>query len=303
MRFTYSNVPNSGAIATLQCTEDVEILFVHQDRSGYALEYQVSTESPSNEKRASSGKIRLSKDQAVRPISGKAFAVQGTRSGRRLKQSDKVDIHHETDEAISFDSDGPGNVVLVQVELKEHGKTIFRSILTETRPAPRGVVPLDLATANVNDDGDLELYFSGIPVPHVLLKAIVSIQSQGKILEDNVEVSAIVDDGHLVVHGGWIRKALEKEGSSGSSNGLKVLVSEAVAFDPEDSYAKVAELRKSKDSAVSKNKQLLSAPPSPEERNVSDEMKTGKRPAPSKRRLHSRELSGTHKKILVHGYW
>eukprot|EP00977_Amphora_coffeiformis_P006697 scaffold1465_cov179-Amphora_coffeaeformis.AAC.9 len=300
--FTYADVPDSGAMATLQCTEDVEILFVHQDRSGYALEYQVSTEKSITGKRASTGNIRLPKDRAVKPVSGKAIGLGGNAPGRRLnKNNDQVDIHDETDTEISFDADGPGNVVLVQVELEEDGKTIYRSILTETRSAPRDVVAMELDRASVNDDGDLDLYFRGIPVAHVLVKALISIQLQGKPLPDQLELSGMVDDGHLVLHGGWIRTALEKQGSSGASHGWKVVVSEAAAFDPNDSYNKVAELQGSKDSVVSKNKQRLSDQPSPEERGISEEMKTGRRPA-SNRRLRSRKLAGIHKKILVHGY-
>ena len=218
--------------------------------------------------------------------------------------SKNVDIRDETDTGISFDSDSPGDVVLVQVELKKGGQTLYRSIVTETRLPPPTVATLELDSASVNEDGDVDLYFGGIPTTsRVLLKVMIAIELPGKNLADQIELSGMVDDGHLVLHGGWIRKALEKAGVTGSVNGWKVLVSEAVVLDPAASYSKLAELSGMKDSAVAKNKLLLSRAPSNEEKNISEEMQMGRRPSEDGRRLRSRELAGVSKKILVFGYW
>lgn len=306
VRFTYVDVPDSGAVATLDCSEEVGLLIMYQDRSGYVLEYEVEEAQVGGEagNKAASGKIRLPRDKAAKPVSGKAVA-KGLQ-GRRLKSSRQVDIHDESDTGLSFDYDTPGDAVLVQVELKKGSQTLYRSIIAETRPPPPDVATLELESAVVNQDGNVDLYFGGIPdtsSSSVLLKAMIAIEVAGKGLVDQVALSAMANDGHLVLHGGWVRNALEKAGTTGSVNGWRVSVVEAVALDPEALYQKVAELSGKRDSTVAKNKQLLSRKPSVEERNISEEMKMGRRPVSDERHLRSRGLATGSKKILAYGYW
>lgn len=300
MRFTYTNVPPQGAVATLQCTQQVQIMFAYQDKSGFALEYDVTTQSSGNnqDNPVSTSQVSLLNGKAKKPLTGKALAKG--QQGRHLSKN--AHVRDGTDKDIGFDSNGPGDVVLLQVELEDNGKTIFRSIVAETTSAPAPAATMDLASASVNDDGDVDLYFTGVPLEHAMIQALIMVELRGQVLEDQkIELSAIVDDGHLVLHGGWIRNALDKAGVTGATHGWKLLVAEAVALDPHKSYRPVATMSGKKDSAVSKNKHLLSSAPSDKEQGISSEMRTGRRP--ERRRLGARNLSGNHFKILVHGYW
>ena len=297
MRFTYIGVPDEGTSATLQCSEEVQVLVVHQDRSGFALTYEFTTEKGSGG-RTTHNKVTLTNKKAKKPLAGKALALG--QHGRALAKH--VDMHPGTNAGVDFDADDAGEFTLVQAEIEDNGKTLYRSIIAETRSAPPEVADLDLDSATVNGDGDVELQFQGMPTSgHLLLKAMVGMEFRGKPVDDKVELSAMVDDGRLVMHGGWIRKALEKVGATGSTNAWKVFVEEASAFDPENMYYKVAEMTNKKDLSVAENKQLLSGPPSSSERAISEDMKMGRKPKDNR---HLRKLTGgVHKKILVHGYW
>ena len=301
MRFTYSAVPDAGAQATLSCDQAVEVLLLVKDESGLALDYEVSTVTGKRKKAATSTVTLANDNKAAKKLQGQAFAKKGhnINNRRRLQDKPDVDIQEGTNDTIEFDANGPGDVVLVQVQIKDEGKTLFRTILAETRLPPPAIASIHLASAQVNDDDSLDLYFTGIPQGNVLLTAVFAIELRGKVLQDHqMEVSAMVDDGHVVLHGGWIRNALETAGVSGSTNGWKLYVTDAVAYR-EDMV--VAELSEKTEAVVPKNKQALSRAPSDEERQVSEEMKMGHKP---ERTGGVRALqSGGHKKILVHGYW
>ena len=310
-RFTYVDVPHQGGEATVICSEAVSLFIAYRDHTEYSLEYEITTTAADAASgKAATGRIHLHGTTATKPVQGKAVGKNKKPESRRnLKKSDNVDLHDADTQGIAFDSDGAGNdVVLVQVEVEgPGGGTVYRSIVAETVAPDATVATLALQSANVNDEGDLELSLKGMPTERLLLKALVTVELHGKTLdEDQVEVSTMTDSGTLVVQGGWIRRALEKAGNGpGSTNGWKVYVVEAVALDPEANYAMVAQLSVGKKNAVvSKNKQLLANSPSDDERNISERMKMGKPPADhEERKLRARQLNTGHKKILVHGYW
>jgi len=118
----------------------------------------------------------------------------------------------------------------------------------------------------------------------------------------------ILKGGTMLVHGGWIRNAIGAASLEGTTEGWDIVVIEAKASDPEDGNRVVAVMKEPKQNSLPANqaqkKEKLSRKPSKDELTVSDEMKAGKKPTVEQRskRLGQRRLSGSHKKILVHGY-
>ena len=59
-RFTYDQVPDGGAEATLYCDGDVQILLLSRDRSELTVEYEVTTTvPPGNSGKAARGTLTL----------------------------------------------------------------------------------------------------------------------------------------------------------------------------------------------------------------------------------------------------
>lgn len=302
-RFTYELVSDDGATATLSCDRPVKVLVMTKDHSDLVLEYNVVTGKGRGNKAATS-KVTLANRVAERPIQRQAFAKG--QAGQRRLQSD-VDFHDDSTSSIQYDDNGPGSVVLLQVEFKENGKKYYRSIITETELPPPDVGTFVLDSADVNDNGDLDLYFSGLPTGTVMLKAVILIELRNKAVPNGkIEITGIVDDGHLVVHGGWIRNALEgaRETTNGSTNGWKLFVDEAQAYDTSGTTV-LSRLGDKIEPVVAGDKQVLAHTPSADEKGISKDMIMGRRPVEEQPNdLRSRTLNtGLHKKILVHGYW
>lgn len=322
---------------TLSCSEPVDVLMAYRDHSEYELEYEVTTTAlkSNNDSKVGRGTISLKdKQKALRPLQGKALsAIKSKPDGspqdeknHEPKTRENVDIHDENESSLQFDYTGPDDMVLTQVQLQDPstGNRIYRSILVETKLHPVfDVTPMDLGSAFVDNNGDLNLVFTGIDFglyEVVLLKAMISVEWKGKTLKDGrIELQGMTSTGHLVLHGGWIRTILDKDATRRcdllpDGAGLvedggcwKVKVEEAVALNPENSYRVIAQLENAKDSGIKTNKKLLSNSPSKDEKEISDEMKQGRRPPKSRHLAESqkglRGLQSNAKKILVHGYW
>lgn len=305
MPFAFADVPKEGGQAEVYCDEPVFLFIAYHDRTDFTLKYEVTTK-PGNGSRVANGAIALVDVKADKALSAKPLSKNKDKGERRLVESSFVDVHDETETGVEFDSDTTGDIVLVQVELVDPltGNKVFRSIITETRTPPSPVQPMILTMAEVDDLGDLHLYFQGLPTGNLFLKALISVESNNRKSKDLIEIKAMTENGELVLHGGWIRTGLEKANGNRQqpSGAWKLTVIEALALDPQDSYTKVAELMHEAVATIAgKNAHLLSQKPSKEEQELTDEMKNGRRP--STVRGGARQLQGIHRKILVHGYW
>ncbi|KAL7560358.1 hypothetical protein ACA910_002770 [Epithemia clementina (nom. ined.)] len=324
-RFTFENIPLIGGEITLVCSEPVDVIVAHRDHSDFELEYEVTTtkiKSNSASDKAARGEIVLKNVQkAVRPLKAKAITKKVNGGNRLLKQTtDNVDIHDETESSVQFDYSNPGEFVLVQLEIQNpySGGQIHRSILVKTElESLVEVSPLDLKSSFVDDEGDLNLIFSGIDFDRfevVLLKTLITVEWNGKTLKNSrIELQGMTQNGHLILNGGWIRTILDQAAKKYGSCDVfddkkecwKVVVAEGLALDPENMYRVIATLSSAKNPAIGKNKNLLSNAPTKEETEISDEMKRG-RPPPDFRRLQEMHLRGlqsaSQKKIMVHGY-
>ena len=312
--FVATEVPDDGATGTIQCNEAVTLLIALKDQSGLELAYDVETTETGG------GAVTLTNEEATEDVTAQAYDQESvspnTRGRRNLKPSNKVQFKGQTKKGFQYESSQPGEVIVAQVKLSQNGKTVYRSLVTHTQPPPPPVVPMKLHKARVNNDGDLDLHFTNIPLEHVLLQAVVGVElKDGSLLEqDKVHVKTFVDDGHLVIHGGWIRRALDKQAdiAPGSTKGWKIVVLEATASDGDNNYLPVAALPKAEDTAVVQNKELLSSAVDEIEKGISLDMAQGRPPATDNNNRHlrsgqeteeARKLSGPVEKILVHGYW
>lgn len=145
-----------------------------------------------------------------------------------IEKSEKVTIYHPTKESIEFDSSG-GNedVVLVQVPMADQlGQALYRTIVTMTQPPPSSVAAMELKSSIVDDQGDFDLFFEGVPLEHVLLKATVMEEVAGKPLDKVIKLQGMTDDARLKLHGGWIRRMLEQADvkASSATNSWKVFL-------------------------------------------------------------------------------
>lgn len=305
MHFAYINVPSSGGEATITCNAPVTLMIAYKDHTDFALTYEVTTSKSGNDPNGATGSVHLIDQMADKKLKATSF-TKTTHGTRRLQESAAVDIHDESVSGVEFDSYEPGELVLVQVETEDPrtGHKVYRSIITETQMPPKEILPMVLELAEVDEAGDLHLFFKGLPSGYLLLKTLISVLINDKVMEDHIELKAMTDDGHLILHGGWIRKALDDAKRRNPTKGWKLIVTEAIALDPENAYVTVAEQTRENLASITlaKNDHLLSKAPSVEEKQISDDMKSG-RPPTGVRRLGGRGLQGSHRKILVHGYW
>lgn len=301
----YRDIPGSGGEATISCSETVTLLIAYKDHTNFALAYEVTTKSLGNETTSATGSVVLVGQKAGKKLKATAF-TKTTNGKRRLQDNTFVEIHDESEEGVEFDSEVPGEVVLVQVETEDpfNGNKVYRSIITETQIPPKEIRPIKIGLTEVDESGDLHLFFDGLPDGYLLVKALISVQIDGKTIEDHIELKAMTNDGRLILHGGWIRKALDNA-TTRKKQSWQLVVTEAIALDPENTYVIVAELPPTSVTGmvITRNEHLLSEAPTEEEKQVSDYMKSGRPPPDAGRRLGGRGLQESHKKILVHGYW
>ena len=124
----------NGAEASLDCSEAVPVVIVYKDKSGFALDYEVTSEVGTGNK-AVTNTIALLNGKSAKPLKGKSLAKG---HGRHLKHGKNVDIFHQGNSDLSFGADGPGEVVLVQVELDNgDGRKVFRSPNQSRKSAER----------------------------------------------------------------------------------------------------------------------------------------------------------------------
>ena len=320
----------------LWCSEKVDVMVAYKDYSGVEVGYQVSTsaaDSSSSSNPRRTGTVVLTTQTATHELQAKAFVQEPSEgSGRRrgLVESKQVHIHDETESGLQYDFGEAGDIILAQakIEVPATGETVYRSIVIETRDNSlelSDLASLKLDSAHVDSDGDLHFKFKGNDAEMqsimdtergFLLKAMVAVEvdGQGILEESRIELRALTRDFVLNLHGGWIRSILNKAGFGDSSNPScpdsscwKIVVPDAVIIDTLDSYRVIAHLSGPTDPAIDQHKELLSNPPTEDEKNVSEEMKHGRVPEEvrhMRRRLEQGEtMPHNHKKILVHGYW
>jgi hypothetical protein len=223
---------------------------------------------------------------------------------------------------------------LVQVTLDDkNGGAMHRTLVLESktcdsrRGGGRMLKNVVVQSASINSEGDVELDFD----LHSLIvggrelhdeedirfkvQARIGIIFRSSDDDDKihrvVDVSAFLhpDEPKMVVHGGWLRRALSSI-SNKKENEWDVIVEEAIVSDPEDGYHILAELNNVHFTGIGSNvdndrrhlRELLSKPPTAEEADINDEMRQGRRPDLEERKGMRSLQTGSHMKILVHGY-
>ncbi len=181
--------------------------------------------------------------------------------------------------------------------------------------------------SSIDKNGDVTFKFEMLGMDEEetsLLQARIGIFDEcSEEVKHIVDMKAMLSGNEptLIVHGGWFRRALKMHDINCAWE--PVLVN-AVTSDPEDGHAVTGHIeqpihtsimkddgdRRLSSIAVNSRRKLLQAMPSPEEIEISDEMKQGRKPEQSMtssggRKGESgikRKLSVNRKKILVHGY-
>lgn len=191
----------------------------------------------------------------------------------------------------------------------------------------------------IDENGDLNLKFEQLgddELDITLLHARIGIKYSGCVSEQhqsNTDIKDIVDmkamlhgnEPTLIVHGGWFRRAMEKHGIANDNEcDWEPILVDAMTKDPEYNYITIGRLESPVSARVmddnddvnsgglrrlslielNKRRDLLRAMPSSEELTISDDMRQGRNPklAQSDDASTGRRLSGSSKKILVHGY-
>lgn len=188
-------------------------------------------------------------------------------------------------------------------------RTLVHSSIKKTRDAPK---PVTVECCSINDDGDIEMSFpdlaTGDKFFQVHARLGVGIYD-GKVTEHSklVDVSALFKEGDTVtVHGGWVRRALHERGLA-EGDDVTVHIADLKISDPEDGQRTVGFLGvvvapSTEDSQRHNRRRHLMRTPTEEEKNISQDMRVGRRPEKFKNGLRRGLQTEVHKKILVHGY-
>ena len=217
----------------------------------------------------------------------------------------------------------PG-ISLIQVkQATELGGSVYRTLITESsRCSPGGqekkLGQLKIISSTINNDGDIELKFDGLhelegadrEYNHFKVDARVSIASEldpTDIIHKTVDMTAFLSPEYstMVVHGGWVRRALHSiVDDKKVHTGLDVVVEAAAASDPRDNDRVVARLNgiHATGLMVEQSRRHLSRAPTREELGITKDMLQGRRPEINNQGIRGHRKLYTGKKILVHGY-
>lgn len=297
-----------GVTAHVTCTVATPVVVVAKDKTDFEIHAQVTETKEGDEveilgspnsRGNLEGRTKPKKNASNSPVSFDSETGKKIRIKHQAGNSDK------------------GIALIDGYYISEDGYKVRRTLIRESKLKKdtfHNPSNVNVKCCDITDDGDVEVDFPGV------LKAVESLQVDIRIgitvegVTDPigvVDVRSMLTQGKtMTVHGGWIRKALASQGLDENSEGWDVVVLGAVVSDPEEGYEVIGVMKEKVTGSSKKNgenrRQKLSQKPSPEEVEVTDEMRMGRKP--SQEELHgrrlggSRRLSANHKKILVHGY-
>ena len=289
--FSFAGISANGAQVQVSCSVDTHIFVLYSDASK-SLEVEASVSSDIELVNGDS-EYELEAD-VVQDISGRRILSQ-----RRVLKGNKHSIHVGNDDKLK----------LIQVVRKnKEGVALRRTLVAPTRK-PLKKLKIKLEETTIEDNGDVVFTLSGLGTETTKVTGRVCLVIHSEVIAGScVDVSAMLtsEKPNLVVHPGWIRKAIQETNNSAEWD---VELVEVVASDPENMYRKVGQMKRSEPKTAGRllrsaesARKLLSGPPSKEEMEITMEMRVGRKPIKEKPNMPGRSLSGNHKKILVHGY-
>lgn len=333
--------PASAGSASVTCTKDTPVVVIVRDDdvvdgAAYVAEATVSCEGRGNSQRLELKGETSSKSKSNLKGQTRAAAKSGGNQGN-VSKGLPVNFENTSNKAITIkknnDMDSDAGLSLIQVTLDDgEGREVYRTFVTEAKRCKNGaasssrrLMPIAVQSSGINEDGDVELEFDLSNLPgetseneRFKVQARIGISSAkgdeegsvAEIIHRTVDMTAFLSrkDSSMVVHGGWIRRALASIGSPPS--GWDVIVEEAIVSDPEASYRVLARMEDAHMTGVGADqthrRTRITKSPTKEEHDITDDMRQGRKPLASvpedqgSRGLRS--LQTVHKKILVHGY-
>lgn len=307
----YSGLPptSDGIPIEIQCTAPTAIVVIVNDDVNFVIEASV-TESEDGDEIELIGEVA-----AEAPLDGY------TRPGRGQGAGPPVSFSSADNKKIKVNQgggngngNGKGYALVSGVFTTPSGDKVRRSFVRGVKEKQSGSMTprsVTIDCCDINQDGDIDVRFPGLGKKDEFLRvdARFGIEADGATVEV-VDVTASLTQGDfMTVHGGWIRKALQDIGLQDQTEGWSVVLIDVIVYDPKQGYRTVGIKGNVINNGVppgQAKRALLSRGPTTEEKEITDEMKMGKKPAAQARNGQNknlrRELSGIHKKILVHGY-
>lgn len=341
--FKYNKMTTvEGSKLRVTCVKEddpVDIVVFVADKKSQVVEATVTHELGSNDQIVNIvGDLTISSKKNLRaekivPVAGRGKRIlMSSAHGSASPTSIILTKDNHLADDVSAGTSSGTDVTLVQMMFEsDDGMLIPRTIpiLTHagsdpnTRRLQHGFTTnaIRVEESTINKNGDITFRFQKFKDNEnetSLLQARIGIRHEcGEEVKHIVDMSAMLagNEPTLVVHAGWFRRATEIH--SIDCEWEPVLV-DVVTKDPEDGYAVTGRLeqpvhitvmkddgkgRRLSSVEMNKRRKLLKATPSPEEIDITQEMRQGRKPErPVSSREGERRLSVNRKKILVHGY-
>lgn len=223
--FDYTIASTSQSLfAEITCSKATQLILIIRDESDFEVQANVKEVSDGDE-------LELVGVESVEPLKGRTRAKKGqSESPVSFDQATnkKIKVRHQ-----------PGNpnkgLAIVDAKISTpNGKTVVRSFIQESKAKKNngaGFIPVKCC--DINEDGDVELEFPNLSAKDVFYKVDARIglsTSASSEREPLVDVTAMLtENGKMIVHGGWIRRALAQErGLEGNESGWDIHLIEAV---------------------------------------------------------------------------
>lgn len=337
--FAYKNFKShQGSAALVHCfqEEEIDVVVAVKDDAAEVVEAAVTSELNGEGQRvellggrhSETTLVAESVHQGTRRMTSTTTEEETTNSItlRKLSLAHSQQEKHQPDDGEAQHEEQALSFIQLMIKSDEEGFIVPKTIIVhdlDSPPAISQIQAIQVNNAHIDENSDVVLAFQsfGDDGDFVKLDARIGISNECSNEELNVvDMTAMVpkNEPYLVVNGGWFRRTTKANGIDSNCE-WEVVVVEAVASDPDNSYTRIGLLMDTAEKVgvmnghmddggngrlllkeANRRRQLLKAPPTPEELEINQEMKFGRRPKPS---TSLRGLSAEkHMRILVHGY-
>jgi len=314
--YTFVDLPDDGAMIAVSCDQETEVIVTCKDDAAVApveLTFGDVEEGATEQMVEVGGKAK----GRIRNVAAYVYEDNLKAKGKKAN-GNKVNVRKQSDSLLALPAASVGQIVIGQLEVEDdNGKLVQRTFIKKVNARKAKPFKITIGKANINGDGDVVIPLVGPVRKRGLFydfAARIGIYVNGTTISEDVDIQAFLesDQSEIVVHGGWIRTALQSHGLS-ESDAFDAIVTECYARDADKGYVVVGacESAQTLNLQQHKNRRHLVARPSLAELQITDEMLTGRRPEISvatgtsggRRNLRDlEEISNGHAKIIVHGY-
>lgn len=302
----YKDVGSEGVSCIASCQENTPLIIIAKDSVDLEIEAKV-TETLDGDELEVQGGMKADGNLVGRPLTiGRGHARRPNPVSFDWDADNFIRIHHEK-------GNSENGIALIDGFFIKDGQKVKRTFIKETKAKKdtfQNPKNIPIKCCEINEDGDIELEVLGSLMnsyESLRFDIRVGIKTEGSSdARELVDISTILtsDENKAIIHSGWARNGLADEGAD--EEAWDIVVMDAVATDPQDGYAKVAEMKEPpKSNGISHipghQRRQLSAPPSVEEVEISEEMRMGRKPVREVLDGEGRRLQ-TGQKLLVHGY-